>query len=198
MVQKTAQQYTTENSAFISPKSLKTIGDSAFINIKFKSFDIQTGSVLETIEASAFSNSSISQINFPATLTSIGARAFEKASIETAPNIPSDNNINNVDSEAFLSTPWFNNSERIIFANTLLVDRREGITDLVIEEGVKYIANSVYNVSPSKSTITSISLPNSLIRIHNYAFADLKGISEISFPANLEYIGDYAFQTCSN
>ena len=194
----TTQQYTSENSAFISPKSLKTIGDSAFINIKFKSFDIQTGSVLETIEASAFSNSSISQINFPATLTSIGARAFEKASIETAPNIPSDNNINNVDSEAFLSTPWFNNSERIIFANTLLVDRREGITDLVIEEGVKYIANSVYNVSPSKSTITSISLPNSLIRIHNYAFADLKGISEISFPANLEYIGDYAFQTCSN
>ena len=46
-------------------------------------------------------------------------------------------------------------------------------------------------------TLTSVSLPKTLIAIHQFAF-DRSGLSsdELNFP-NLEYMGSYAFSSCS-
>ncbi len=40
--------------------------------------------------------------------------------------------------------------------------------------------------------ITSITFPNSVRKIHKYAFNQCTGIKSVVFPANLEYLDDYA------
>ena len=45
--------------------------------------------------------------------------------------------------------------------------------------------------------ITSLSLPNSLKRIEDYAFYICHSLSELTIPENVEYIGDMAFAACT-
>ncbi len=46
--------------------------------------------------------------------------------------------------------------------------------------------------------ITSITLPNTITRIGEYAFQNCSNLSSLTIPENVTSIGNYAFQNCSN
>ena len=78
---------------------------------------------------------------------------------------------------------------------------------LVIPEGVKAIQSDSYYDYPFRfcsgdnygpSYITSITLPNSLETISDYAFCKCNNLTSITIPNSVEWIGDYAFCNCYN
>ncbi|MCR5489447.1 MAG: leucine-rich repeat protein [Saccharofermentans sp.] len=71
-------------------------------------------------------------------------------------------------------------------------DYRNYIQKIVIADGVTAVGNNAFTACQS---VTSISLPNSLTRIGNYAFAS-NGIKSISIPGSVTAIGEYAFSSC--
>lgn len=78
----------------------------------------------------------------------------------------------------YTKTPWY--------------DYRNFIQKIVIADGVTAVGNNAFTACQS---VTSISLPNSLTRIGNYAFAS-NGIKSISIPGSVKAIGEYAFSSC--
>lgn len=78
----------------------------------------------------------------------------------------------------YTKTPWY--------------DYREFIQKIVIADGITQVGNNAFSMCQS---VTSITLPNSLTRIGNYAFAS-NGIKSISIPGSVTAIGEYAFSSC--
>lgn len=74
-------------------------------------------------------------------------------------------------------------------------------TDLILKEGVKYIAPSTFK---DKTSITSITLPSTLIEIEdsgNYndgVFEECSGLTEIIIPDSVTTIGSRAFYGCTS
>ena len=66
--------------------------------------------------------------------------------------------------------------------------------ELVIEEGITRIGNHAFN----NTAVTSISLPQSLTSIGDYAFQISKGITSLVIPKNVETIGQRAFNSLTN
>lgn len=180
----------------ILPASLKEIGEKAFTAAKATKISFEEGSVLTTIGEQAFSlNSELVSIQLPASLQSIKANAFTNclklANVELT---TLNSQLVEVDSTAFASTPWYNEKDKIILNNILIKDNTtDSITELVVDDGIKYIANNVY----AKKNFTSIKLPNTLIGIYAEAFAENTNITSIIIPSSVTYIGKSAFKGCS-
>ncbi len=73
-------------------------------------------------------------------------------------------------------------------------DKRDGITRLVIEEGVTSIGNFAFAYCPN---LSSVSLPKTLRTVGNDAFAACTSLTEISLPKSVTSLGVSAFQDCS-
>lgn len=77
-------------------------------------------------------------------------------------------------------------------------DYRNQIYSVEIGEGVTSIGtNAFYSAESSYSSLISVILPNTLIKIGNNAFYG-SNITGISIPANITHIGDDAFRNCDN
>ena len=68
------------------------------------------------------------------------------------------------------------------------------ITSLVVGNNVREIGKNAF----LKSDITSITLPNSLVKIGDYAFQSCKQLTSISLPAGVTEISPYMFSWCSS
>ncbi|MCB6547160.1 leucine-rich repeat domain-containing protein, partial [Blautia glucerasea] len=87
------------------------------------------------------------------------------------------------------------NSDFVIDASGKLTQYNGSDADVVIPDGVTTIGSNVFQ---NNTTIESVTFPNSLKEIGDYAFngcTNLKG--ELILPDNLETIGSYAFFNCS-
>lgn len=70
-----------------------------------------------------------------------------------------------------------------------------GIRTVVIEEGVTGIGVYAFG---GCSSLTDVTLPNSLKEISGCAFEDCSSLSNLVIPDSVVYIGPYAFQDCSS
>ncbi len=61
--------------------------------------------------------------------------------------------------------------------------------------GVTSIGEYAFSI---RSSITNISIPNSVTSIGDYAFSDCSNLASINIPDSVTSIGDYAFSDCSN
>jgi hypothetical protein len=68
------------------------------------------------------------------------------------------------------------------------------INKCVIEIGVRSIGNWAFNYS----NMTSITIPNSVIRIRGAAFWNCTSLKSITIPNSVTSIGKYAFENCYN
>jgi len=62
----------------------------------------------------------------------------------------------------------------------------------------KYLANTIPNYSFTQKHITSLTLPNTITRIDDYAFSISLIDSTIVIPSSVTSIGNYAFDFCRN
>ncbi len=68
-----------------------------------------------------------------------------------------------------------------------------GLSEIVLPVGLRYIEEETF----SGSGLTEITIPASVESIGDYAFAGCSGLTEITIPASVESIGENAFEGCN-
>jgi hypothetical protein len=151
---------------------------------------------LTSIKMEAFSNSALSSVIIPNTVTTIGEIAFYGCSNLTSIKIPSSvtdiknyafqnctnltsisitANICFIGAGAFDNTGWFNNQS----------------------DGIKYLGNWCIGYKGTKPTGT-LTISSGTLGVASDAFANCTGITSVSLPYTLKYINTAAFHGCSN
>ena len=115
-----------------------------------------------------------------------------------------------VSGATFLGSPWYNNQpDGLLYIGRAAyhyLGTMTANTKLVIREGTYSISDNAFGGEKyfyhykdhDCSGLTSISLPNSLRFIGEYAFDGCNGLTEIVIPDSVIMLGDNAFEECIN
>ena len=143
------------------------------------------------IDNDAFSECySLKSITIPNSVTSIGYSAFEGCSSLTTITIP--NSVTSIEAWAFygcssLTSPVYN-------AHLFAYMPTSYSGAYTIPEGIEQIACYAFNC-PS---LTSVTIPNSVTSIGNYAFWGCSSLTSVTIPNSVTSIGYDAFKDCSS
>ena len=134
--------------------------------------------------------SSLTSITIPNSVTSIGSSAFSGCSSLTSITIP--NSVTSIGGDAF-------NSCNALSLVTLTAPSVEAFCNgqgnkLLIYAG----CNASKEIAINGEIITSITIPNSVTSIGNYAFYKCSSLTSVTIPNSVTSIGEYAFQNCSS
>ena len=204
------------------PESINAIGNSAFVNCK-KLTTIALPDSLRTIEKFAFSGTGITDINIPASVTSLSVFATALKTVTVDPENPkydSRNNCNAVietESNALIQGA----SDTVIPNGVTEIGEyafyENPIADITIPDGVTKIGrlafykatklttlsmpNSVteidYGMCSGCTKLTTANLSENITEIPREIFYNCKKITKINIPANVKNIGAEAFCNCA-
>ena len=159
----------------IIPNSVTSIGDYAF-----------------------YYCTSLTSITIPNSVTSIGDEAFYGCSSLTSITIP--NSVTSIGDEAFHGTGIYNNESNwdngVLYISNCLMDAPNDISGTyTINEGTRLIARSAFSGCTS---LTSITIPNSVTSIGDNAFYGCSSLTSITIPNSVTSIGSNAFYGCNS
>lgn len=161
----------------VIPNSVKTIESSAFYSANIES--LQIGSGLTEITHGCFSRNDIKNLVIPDNVTSIGPYAFDNC--QSLTNVTLPNHAIKIGIGAFR---FSNNIEYVEYEDCLYLGNQEN-PHLVLVSTTD-ASKETYSIHPNTKTIAS------------ETFLDNISIKSISFPDNVEIIGDGAFKGCKN
>lgn len=185
------------------PDSVKTIGAKAFKGDgNLKHFTIPAN-LTEIPESMLDGCKLLPSIVIPAKVTSIGNRAFANNASIDAIQIPAA--VATVGTSAFEGC---SSAKEIEFADGSAVKELgsdvtgkdnifKGTTSaqtLKLPAGLTFIGGHVFEGCGVKT----LSIPNSVVEIGAYAFADCDNIKTVSISGTVSYLGDYAFFDCDS
>ena len=145
-----------------------------------------------SIGPGACSSKSLTSIQIPNSVTSIGFRAFSNCSGLTSIHIP--NSVTSIGEEAFsgcsglLGSITIPNGVTSIGTSTFMGCSK--IRSIAIPNSVTSIGESAFS---GCSGLTSITIPNSVTSIGNFAFCNCTGLTSITIPNSVTSIGNRAF-----
>ena len=162
------------------PASVQTIGIYAFFtNISLTTIIFENNSVLTSIGNYAFasdpSTSSLTSINIPASVTSIGDYAFQYSN---------------------LSTITFDVNSLLTNIGDYVFGYSNNISEIIIPTSILTIGNNSFYLCASLENV-QIDLTSNLIAIGDNAFAGTN-ITSINIPPSVQTIGNNAFNGLQN
>ena len=192
------------------PGTVKSFGTKAFFNCSsLKSVEFKEG--IESIEASyLFAGCAFTQVTLPSTVKSlyVGDSDGKNAKHEQWPSCLSSINVNE-------NNPYYTSVDGVLYskdgktlylcplAKTGSLETSSNIgnmacwnsalTSVTLKDGCTSIAESAF----SGSSVTKVSLPNTLVKLGSYAFSNCKDLVEISLSESITKIPDGAFSKCT-
>ena len=158
----------------VSGTAITTIGDEAFKQSNKMGWHVVISEGMTTIETDAFNQcSSIRTVDFPDSLTSIGACAFQYSYLREV-EIPSTVTFMGI--HAFGSCGY--------------------LTDITLKDGLNTLggASTFYGCV----NLTSVSIPDSITAIPGEAFRYCIKLNSVAFPDSLTSIGADSFSNCED
>ena len=186
----------TEITEVVIPDGVEAIEDDTFQGC----WNLEKVALPDTVTYigdNAFENcEKLSSLSIPEKVTYIGDYAFAYSGISEFV-LPEDNKLTNFGANALYYTPWYNTQpDGPIYIDDIFVGMKlsEGtiIQNVDIKDGTKLVAGKALCEFTG-----NISVPDSVKHINNYAFANTS-ITQDDIPANVETIGQNAFENCLN
>ena len=152
-----------------------------------------------SIGDSAFENCTcLTSVTIPDSVTSIGDGAFAFCTSLASVTIP--DSVTSIGSSAFYNTAYYNdesnwNNGLLYLSNCLIEAMQNFANDYTIKDGTRIIAGGSFFGCTS---LTSVTIPNSVTNIGNKAFYNCKSLTSITIPNNVTSIGDETFYDCES
>ena len=155
------------------PNSVTSIGDAAF-----------------------YKCTSLTSVTIGNSVTSIGGYAFDGCSSLTSVTIP--NSVTSIGNAAFYDTGIYNDESNwendVLYIDNCLIEARRSISGTyTIKENTRLIADRAFY---DCSSLTSITIPNSVTSIGESAFSSCDALTSITIPEGVTSIGNSAFSYC--
>ncbi len=197
------------------PTGLKTIGEKAFYD-RYLTGALELPNTLESIDSYAFYRNNITEVTFPASLTSVGTYAFEDnnyltsvtfgGGLKEVPNYMFEHcdilseahncaGIETVGSYAFCNCPYLVTAEGMqpLTVGSYGFQACRRLADIDLSKTTS-ISNSAFNDCDSLKTLDLASLTT----LGNYAFDYCDGLTSVRFNDKITTIPNGALRYCSN
>ena len=167
-----------------------------------QSINVKEGTIVIAINAFTNNGKNLKSIVLPEGLKIIGSSAFSGLYSLSQINIPSS--VISIGNNAFGSTDLYENQSNwenggFYLDNWLLAVKNVKMTEFTVKDGTVGVSDGKSDTSlfPTKATsISSLTLPSTLKYIGNRSFARLK-ITSLELPETLETMKEGAFMTCA-
>ena len=189
----------------ILPQNLLSVGENAFRGCSSLPTVVIPESVLAIGDCAFYICTSLSSITIPKNVTSIGSDAFRECSSLTAITIP--NSVTNIGQAAFYdcsslsSVVWNARYCNDFLTTSGSYTRPSGrfygcpIRSFTIGEDVEILPAALCE---GMKDLQSITIPNSVRKIGDYAFSKCSSLNSITIPNSVTNIGQAAFDECSS
>lgn len=157
---------------------------------------------VKVIEESAFERcTALTGVIIPDSVTTIEEKAFYRC--ESLINITVGNGITKIGKDAFGITACTQNSDNwvdnILYIDECLISassKEDGV--YIVRDGTRCIADYAFSGISAYASPSSISMPDSLIAIGDYAFQYCKKLTTVTIPDSVKIIGKGPFVNCDS
>ena len=190
--------YSSAITSIVIPNSVTIIDESAFKSSALATITLGTG--LTSISSDCFESSNLTSVTVPEGVTEINSRAFAGCSSLTTINLPSTLSYLSSDAFAGCPLEHISVADgNTTFdtrndCNALIYSEEDklvlGCKNSTIPEGIKIIGEQAF----SEKMITSVTIPSTVTTIERSAFENCSALTSCNLPNSVEKIEDYAFR----